>query len=119
MNEKTARLMLSGLYELSSIDEQQRLWLSDGTGGSEVSSFVEVIETLFSDSTLDDELRKGSTGLSAETIALLKNLEEAITGIDPCREPIELINSAAMDDVRRLALSVRIACEKEMTTDTC
>lgn len=119
MKEATVQLVLSGLAELSCIDEQKRLWLSDGADGKEVSSPVEAVERLFSDSALDEELRSGGTGLSAETIALLKRLEELTTGVDLCRERTELINSAAMDDVRRLALSVRIACEKEMTTGKC
>ena len=52
-------LVIESLRELASEDEQRRLWLSDGTNGADVSSFIEAQAGLFNDSGLGDRLERG------------------------------------------------------------
>ena len=57
------------LEELSDEREQVRLWLSDGSAGKEVSSFVEAQCILFDDSGLGYALETNSTGLGEQIVA--------------------------------------------------
>lgn len=106
-------LIFSALQELSSRDEQKRLWLSDGRDGKDVSSFIEANERLFGDSVLDEHLEKGETGFSAEAVELLRQLEAALLGVDVSVDAAELIDSAEMEEVRRLALKALTAVETQ------
>lgn len=94
-------LIVECLEELSSRSLQLRLWLSAGQG--DVSSFSEAVEQLFTDSALDDALNTRATGLSDSAERALVDLKRALARVDRTRPPRDLIASAEMDVVRRLA----------------
>jgi hypothetical protein len=89
------------LLELSSLDEQHRLWKSSGP--PEVSSFVEAVEQLFLDSGLDHPLHAGKTGRGQECEQRLIELEEALMSVNANQTPDALIVSSEMEKVRRIA----------------
>lgn len=93
----------NALGELSDIELQRQLWLSDGAGGALVSSFTEVVEELFSDTGLDDALNAGTTGLDAETVKLLRSLRLAIDRVDNDHGPWQTIDDPNMVEVRSMA----------------
>src|SRR4051812_8553974 len=95
---------IEALEELSDVEIQRRRWNSTGEG--EISSFVEAVQGLFTDSGLGPDLDKGRTGLDAPTVAILKALDAALAKISGYRAPDEIIVDPAMVDVRQLARTV-------------
>jgi hypothetical protein len=91
------------LEEWASESEQRRLWLSDGSNGSEVSSFVEACEGLFTDTGLGRELDRRRTVFNFQADALLVELAVALSKIDANRRPSEIIADGNMEAVRLLA----------------
>ena len=91
------------LEEWASESEQRRLWLSDGANGSEVSSFAEARECLFTDTGLACELDKRRTVFNSQANALLVELDAALSKIDGDRRPSEIIADGKMEAVRLLA----------------
>lgn len=97
-------LILEGLKQLSRKDVQEKLWLSDGS--TEVSSFTEAVEILFTDSALGLALEEGSTGYSRVVENKFKELDMKLSKIKRKRPSIEIINDPAMDEVRALATEI-------------
>ena len=91
------------LRELSDRELQRRLWLSDGSGDSEVSSFAEAVEQLFTDTGLADSLHAGGTGLGAEADAALGELKMAVRKVGARHGPLQTIDDPAMAKVRTIA----------------
>ena len=96
------RLIVSALEEFSSEEDQRRLWLGENSDGTEMSSFVEARECLYTDSLLGLWLDKGRLvfgepidGLLVELDAMLARLE----GIDDD----EIITHPLMAQVRMLS----------------
>lgn len=101
INPQTVR---ERLYELSDPAEQERLWLSDGSHGRELSSFVEAVEMLYSDTGLSELLDRGRpTGLGAEVEAGLVKLDRLLRKVNGTEGPLVTINDPAMNEVRQLA----------------
>lgn len=97
-------IVCDALHELSDIGTQRRLWLSDGEDGQEVSSIVEAVERLFSDSGLGHLFMSPSgSGLGHVADELLKSLHYAIKKIDCCDFPQATIANPAMIDVRKIS----------------
>ena len=94
-------LIVECLRELSDQGLQRELWLSSGS--DRVSSFVEAVEQLFTDSGLSDPLRKRTTGLGNEIEELLFHLEKRIDLVDSRRPPIQIIEDKQMNEVRKMA----------------
>lgn len=94
------------LRELSSIDEQRRLWLSTGANHSEVSSFSEVVEQLFTDTGLGETLDGGNTGYSQTVVEQLKQLRTLLKTVDCRHGPLGTINDPAMATVRELTTEI-------------
>lgn len=92
-------MIVEGLRELSNKDLQKKLWLSNGS--ADVSSFVEVVEHLFTDSGLSDALNEEDTGLPREIEKDIKELAKSLDSIDGNRQPIEIIEDTKMSDIRR------------------
>jgi hypothetical protein len=92
---------IDALDELSNVELQRRRWNFNDQG--EMSSFVEARESLFDDSGLGDEIEKGRSGLTTQTVAALAALSAALQEVDPDRSPNEVIDSQAMSRVRELA----------------
>lgn len=90
-------MIVESLNELASEQIQKARWMS---GGSEMSSFIEAVEQLFTDSGLEDALRKGETGYPNEVDFLLKQLDQLISKIDGGRTPDEIINDPSMQEIR-------------------
>jgi len=67
------------------------------------SSFEEAVEGLYTDSGLDGELRKRTTGFSAELESRLQELEQEVTKVDERAGPANVINDPVMSRVRELA----------------
>jgi hypothetical protein len=92
------------LNELSDIDEQRRLWLSDGQNGRDVSSFTEAVEQLYGDTGLSDLLEGGKpTGLGRELESGLKELDHLLREVNDNEAPSAVINDPKMSEVRILA----------------
>lgn len=91
------------LEELSDEREQVRLWLSDGSVGKEVSSFVEAHCSLFDESGLGDALEKNSTGLGEKIDSQLVLLGTLLRGIDSRRAPQDIVADPLMGRVRAAA----------------
>ncbi|RYG88228.1 MAG: hypothetical protein EON59_05085 [Alphaproteobacteria bacterium] len=91
------------LEELSDQGEQVRLWLSDGSAGKEVSSFVEAQCHLFDDSGLGDALERNSTGLGEQIESQLVLLGTLLRRIKSSRAPQEIISDPLMSRVRAVA----------------
>ncbi|MNT40424.1 hypothetical protein D3C72_1767370 [compost metagenome] len=104
-------MVLDCLAELSSREEQERLWLSTGAHGAEVSSPVEAFCRLFDDSGLGVALdgawrqRKGGREISDEPVYDV-HIDERINALGellrkiPIGSPQLVIDSAEMADVR-------------------
>ena len=105
--------IIDSLQELSDQDEQRRLWLSTGANGAEVSSFVEAVERLFTDSGLSYELERASRAkrggrdpgpdqpvFDERTDSLFGRLLWLTTKIDANRPPHELIDDPVMEQIR-------------------
>ena len=107
-------MVLDCLVELSSREEQERLWLSTGADGGEVSSPVEAICTLFDDSGLGGALdwswfqREGGRDVPDEPVyntevdGRIRALRELLRKL-PSGPPQHLIDSREMANVRLAA----------------
>jgi hypothetical protein len=115
MNRVNRELILQCLEELSNRQLQENLWM--GRTPQQQSSFVEAVEGLFTDSCLDDELERGTTGLSAGLEVQLRQLGRQLAKVDENREPEEIINDSAMVPVRNLAAVALGLLKDEMNTD--
>lgn len=82
------------------------------SGTPEVSSFVEAIEGLFTDSALGDALDSNTTGYSQETESKLRELEKQLGKVDSHGGPMKVINDPAMPRVRELAAKILPLIEK-------
>ena len=91
------------LRELSDLKLQKQLWLSDGSKNEDVSSFVEAVEQLFTDTGLWDSLLLGETGFGEEAENHLKSLDVLLRKVDARQAPIGIINDPKMEQVRALA----------------
>lgn len=91
------------LEELSDEREQVRLWLSDGSAGKEVSSFVEARCILFDDSGLGYALERNSTGLGEQIDNQLVLIGTLLRRIDSSRAPQDIIADPLMSRVRAAA----------------
>ncbi|HZZ70711.1 MAG TPA: hypothetical protein VFE24_00550 [Pirellulales bacterium] len=106
MNMIDHQSVCDALRELSSFEDQKRLWLSTGANNSEVSSFIEAQEQLYTDTGLSDALDDGSTGFSEEVNSLLLKLESMLKRVDDKHGPIHTINDPAMVVVRETACNI-------------
>ncbi len=104
MNRINRELVTECLRELSGYQLQRTLWLSPG--GERVSSFIEVVEQLFTDSGLGDELQKGSTGLGRDAERALLLLDKQLTKVNRKQPPEKLIDDVEMKQVRELAARI-------------
>lgn len=100
------RAVCEALRELSSIDEQRRLWLSTGANHSEVSSFSEAVEQLFTDTGLSESLDDGNTGYPTIVTERLKQLQNLLKDVDYRKGPANTIEDPTMASVRRLSAEV-------------
>jgi hypothetical protein len=117
-HQPNTETVLNSLAELSSRDEQERLWLSTGVGGAEVSSPVEAVCTLFDDSGLQVALdwarrqREAGRQVSAEPVYNV-DIDERFEALGklldrlPHGSPHHVINSPDMEAVRIAAAQLR------------
>jgi hypothetical protein len=96
------------LNELESAEEQRRLWLA--TSG-QIGSFDEVVSELFDYSGLGDVLDRPTTGgeISETAAVRIVQLGWALDAVDRSQAVAEMIESGAMQDVRRAAAVAREA----------
>jgi hypothetical protein len=97
-------IIIESLRELSSEDLQTRRWLSDGS--TDVSSFTEAVEQLFTDSGLQDALKKGKTGYSPDVDVHLRELDALLSEIDGRRDPSSIIADPAMAPIRKKSIKI-------------
>lgn len=98
------QMILESLKELSDRSLQERLWTSTGAGGTEVSSFTEARESLFSDSGLSEALEAGQTGLGGDPDSVLRKLHDQLMQVNSSGRPVmSVISDSAMERVRALA----------------
>lgn len=100
------------LRELSDLELQQRLWLSNGSNDSEVSSFTEAVEELYTDTGLSIALRSGNTGFDLETNKLLLALKNATRQVDVRHGPTGTINDPTLRLVREIASKILLQAEQ-------
>lgn len=92
--------VLWALRELASREEQERLWLSDGTSG-EVSSLTEASCGVFDDGGVARLL--DMDGFPSEIASLFKALLMCIKRVPHNAPPREQISHPSMEDVRRIS----------------
>ena len=97
-------LIIECLRELSSRSLQEELWTSKGV--TDVSSFSEVVEQLFTDSGLDDALNAKATGFSDDVESKLCGLEKRLAKVHGRGDPMATINDPEMLRVRDLASEI-------------
>jgi hypothetical protein len=102
-------MIADSLAELASAQLQRERWLSDKS--AEMSSFVEAVEQLFTDSGLEGALEKGTSGYSKEVELLLGELSKLIAHMDSNKPPIEIINDPKMAQVRAKSSEILRAFE--------
>ena len=99
------KLVREGLWELSDLTFQRRVWT--GRGGADVmGSFEEAVETLFSDSGLGDELERGRQVFGGAADGELRALDSLLLRIDTHRDPMDIINDPLMAEVRARAAAI-------------
>jgi len=106
--------ILAALEELSSREEQERLWLSTGANGAEVSSSAEAVCTLFNDSGLSGAMdwswRQRQGGREVPDLPVYSDsVDRQINALSemlrklPNGPPHEVINSSIMSAIRGAA----------------
>lgn len=96
------RLIVSALEEMSNEKEQRRLWLGENSDGTEMSSFVEARECLFTDSGLGLELDKGRVVFDEPIDGLLIELDAMLARLEDL-DDAEIIAHQLMVQVRKLS----------------
>lgn len=91
-------MIADSLSELANEHLQRERWLSDGS--SEMSSFIEAVEQLYTDSGLEDALEKGNSGYTKQVEALLVELSNLVAKVNGNRAPTEVIDDPRMIQVR-------------------
>lgn len=97
-------MIVDSLSELASERLQRERWLS--AESIEMSSFVEAVEQLFTDSGLEDALTKGDSGYSQEVELLLIELSKLIAKVGSDRKPIDIIDDPNMLKVREKSTEI-------------
>lgn len=118
MNKIDRQSVYDALRELGSIDEQNRLWLSTGANGAEVSSFSEAVEQLYTDTGLAECLECGRTGMSQELNERFRKLSEILKTVNHRHGPSRTIDDPVMIDVRLLANEILHILEHESAKTT-
>lgn len=95
------------LKELSSREEQERLWLSDGSSG-EVGSFEEATCILFDDAHIGSAMKSGylEREFSADVCNGFSILHKLIFRIPDNMAPKKMINHPDMENIRRASKSL-------------
>jgi hypothetical protein len=112
MNSINHAVIIECLKELSNRQRQEKLWMSSGP--PEVSSFVEAVEGLFTDSGLGDALSSNATGFSQGAESKLRELEKQLKKVDSHGGPMKVINDPAMPRIREMAAEILSLIENEM-----
>ena len=97
------RTLQDGLTVLASIEEQQRLWLSNDD--TEMSLFDEEVCYVFGDSGLTHAMDSGwlAKNRSEEFCETARQLNKAVSRVPAFLAPEEVIAHVKMHEVRRLA----------------
>ena len=101
-------MILESLEEWSSKEEQERLWLSDGSSGF-VSSPMEAYERLLGDSNLLHAMEDGKIQLPSAVIDALARFEAAFGALNSWNSHRELIDNPGMIELRQIADELLIA----------
>lgn len=107
------QLMIWSLKELSSQEDQERLWLSDGSSG-EVSSFEEAVCQLFDDAHISQALESGSLRelFGDDFCTNVKTLDELVQSMPQNMAPEILLRDPSLLEIRRICkLLLEIAYE--------
>jgi len=94
--------VMEGLRELSDREFQLRAWTGRGNEG-EMSSFVEAIETLYTDSGLSDALDGKQVAFDENLDEDLRRLGDLVVRMDSARFTPAQIDEQDMEEVRKLA----------------
>lgn len=105
-------LILECLKELADRQLQENLW--NGRIPGQQSSFDEAVEGLFTDSGLEGELGKSTTGFSSEFESELQKLEDELSKFDTGRSADSVLDDPAMPRVRAIASSALKLLQDEM-----
>jgi len=104
--------LLECLRKLSDLDFQKRVWTGESV--AEMSSFSELVCQTFDDTGLSDAQDEGcvSDELGTELSILIHDLDGSIVAVDSGLLPLDLIESPAMVQVRKLAGQICDALER-------
>jgi hypothetical protein len=102
----------AALAELADADYQRRVWAAEDPQG-EMSSFLECVESLFTDTGLDGEFDAGRKVFGAPVDEQLKALSRLVENLGLERPPDEIISDPRMQEVRQRAAAV-LATLREM-----
>jgi hypothetical protein len=92
------------LSELSDVQYQRRVWT--GQSEREMSSFIEAVEYLYTDSGLSDALDRGEPVFGTAIDDRLRDLGDALQKLNTNRSEIELIDDPAMQPIRDSAAAI-------------
>ena len=106
MNNISLYEVRNALLHLSDYDMQHNLWLSDGSGGADVSSFTEAIEQLFTDTGLYIALEKNETGFNPEILALFQSMDREIGNVATQNGPLQTLDDPAMGRIMMIATNL-------------
>jgi len=91
---KIIEYIYNKIIELSDLDLQRKLWLNENNDTGLISSYAELMSSLFDDFNFDDFIDRTSLqiGLSDDTIIELNKLRELLNGYNDRESDEEIIN---------------------------
>jgi hypothetical protein len=93
------------LVELADAEYQQRVWTGESAEG-EMSSLVENVERLFTDSGLGDALERTHPVYGSQVDDEFRRLDRLVSRIDGARSPDEILRDPLLAEVRQLASEI-------------
>jgi len=104
------KLVIECLRELSDHRLQSKLWTSDGS--SDVSSFTEAVEQLFTDSGLQERLDSKGTVFSDIIDQKIRDLDHLLQKIEN-RSSADVLTNPIMTDIRKRSSEILIMIESQ------
>jgi hypothetical protein len=111
MTAVNAPLVRSALAELADETYQRRVWTGQ-SGGREIASFIECVESLFDDSGLGDALERNEETYGSAISDNLESIHALLGRIDGQRSSDEIILDPLMLRVRSLASTILQAMDE-------
>lgn len=98
---KIIEYIYNKIIELSDLDLQRKLWLNENNNTGLISSYAELMSSLFDDFNFDDFIDRTSSeiGLSDDTIIELNKLRELLNNYNDKESGEEIINDPEWEKI--------------------